>query len=68
MKLAILTGYYTGYYSNAKHPKKPQKFFDMLDKSDKVGKQRTLPVPDIDTFEAREKRFLENRNMIRRGD
>lgn len=66
VKLAIMTGYYSGYYNRAKRPKSPDKIIAKMF-STKTRKQRTLAVPDIDTFEAREKRFMENRGQLKRG-
>lgn len=68
VKLAIMTGYYSGYYNRAKRPKSPDKIFKKMFGDTRTRKQRTLPVPDIETFEAREKRFQENRRLIKRGD
>lgn len=66
--LAVMTGYYSGYYNRAKRPKSPAKILDQMHKHTKTRKQRTLLVPDIETFEAREKKFQENLSLLRRGD
>lgn len=68
VKLAIVTGYYSGYYNRAKRPKSPDKIIAHMENGTGTRKQRTFAVPDIETFESREKRFMENRRLLRRGD
>lgn len=63
-QLAVEIGYWSAYYSNAKHPKPVSKIFEMLRKKP-VKKQHSDQDPDVETFLQLERKRLE---MLERRD
>lgn len=51
--LAVQTGYWAGYYSNAKKPKPLEYFLRKIEKG-RYGHQTCTDVPDIEKFKQRE--------------
>lgn len=71
LPLTVLTGYYTGYYTNTKRPKKPQAIIAKMSSS----QEKTIKAPakitkdDIAIFAERERRRLQStQNMKLRGE
>lgn len=60
--LTVLVGYYSGYYSHAKHPKKPAAIISKIDKEAQkrksIRKIAEITSDDIARFEELEKRRL----------
>ena len=61
--LAVTAGYWSGYYSNAKHPTKVSKVIAQLYKGHKKDQKGTITKPkaevDVDAFLEREQAFNE---------
>ena len=60
--LAVQSGYWAGYYGNAKHPKNPKDILAMM--SQKRARQSgkspgAVPDVDVEAFLATERRFKE---------
>ena len=56
-QLAVEIGYWSAYYSNAKHSKPVSKIFEMLRKKP-VKKQHSDQDPDVETFLQLEQKLL----------
>lgn len=63
-QLAVEIGYWSAYYSNAKHPKPVSRIVEMLRKST-VKRKHSEEKPDVETFLQLEKKRLE---MLERRD
>ena len=68
--LAIHTGYWVGYYNNAKRPKSPSVMAKKLRKSSDNKKSGTLTKPDVDVegFLQKEKEFEKRRKRVALND
>ena len=59
--LAVMTGYWSGYYNNAKHPTKLSKIIASIYKNHKKSTSQGVSKPkvdvDVDAFLEREKKF-----------
>lgn len=53
---SVMTGYYTGHYTNSKHPKKPlifiKKIYENHKKADKKRRKKTcVAEPDVERYQ-----------------
>lgn len=58
---AVMTGYYSAYYTNTKRPKKPQKLIEAIMRAHRKkdsSKRTPAEAPDIEEFMRREARRL----------
>ena len=65
--IGIQQGFYAGYYSRAKKPKKLNELIKMLvkNKDKKVKGTASAPDVDVEAFLEQERRFKEKSNMIK---
>lgn len=64
-QLAVEIGYWSAYYSNAKHPKPVSKIFEMLRRKP-TKKKHSDQEPDVEAFlqlEQKRLKMLERRDM-----
>jgi len=59
MPLPVLSGYWSAYYNNTKHPRKPTQIIQKMNVSSEKKKTSSRPEPDIERFERLEKKRLE---------
>lgn len=66
--LAILSGYWSGYWSNSKHPKSPQKVIDMVTNERETSNKKNVHADEVDVeaFLEMERRFNERRDSLAR--
>nr|DAU86253.1 MAG TPA: hypothetical protein [Caudoviricetes sp.] len=57
--LSVLNGYWSAYYNNTKHPRKPTQIIQKMNASSEKANISKKAGPDIERFERLEKKRLE---------
>ena len=63
--LAVQSGYWSGYWSNSKHPKSLNQIVDMLTRKSNKDTSHADDV-DVEAFLERERKFNERRDSLAR--
>lgn len=62
--LAVMTGYWSGYYANSQKPKPVAQVLEMMAKARKGDSGTRAPDVDVAAFLERERRFKERQAQI----
>ena len=66
--LAVLSGYWSGYWSNSKHPKSLQKVIEIVTSEHKTSNKKNVHAGEVDVeaFLEKERLFNERRDSLAR--
>nr|DAD55415.1 MAG TPA: hypothetical protein [Siphoviridae sp. ctoNj20] len=64
--LAVQSGYWSGYWSNSKHPKSLKQVVDLITRNRKPQHQQHSNDVDVETFLEMERKFNERRDSLAR--